>query len=221
MVRISWRDNAESEAASRCILFWHRPGNRTDSPAGQNLYFCQDSPCENIYHLTVEIPKEIIIDDYPEKIETLGDLLRKTRLDQGLEIKELQKIIGAFEGSIVNWECQGTQPKIKYLRPIIEFIDSNQPEPIPRKKIWELCFSENPAYPSHPKSFGEKLRATRMQNFMTIKQAAQELGVNEGTVARWELKGSQPNPELMERVQAFLTAHCSENLVEKSSIFQL
>ena len=31
MARISWRDNAESEAASRCILFWHRPENRTDA----------------------------------------------------------------------------------------------------------------------------------------------------------------------------------------------
>jgi len=219
VARISWRDNAESEAASRCILFWYRPGNRTDSRAGQNLYFCQDSPCEYIYHLTVEIPKEIFIDDYPEKIETLGDLLRKTRLDQGLEIKELQKSIGAFEGSIVNWECQGTQPKIKYLRPIVEFIDTHQPEPIPRKKIWGLCFSENPTYPSDPKSFGEKLRATRMQNFMTIKDLAQKLGVNECTVARWESKGSHPNPDKLERVEAFLTAHCSEALVKKSPIF--
>ncbi len=58
-----------------------------------------------------------------------------------------------------------------------------------------------------------------MQNFITIKQAAQELGVNEGTVARWELKDTQPNPEIMERVQAFVTAHCPEVPVENSSIF--
>ena len=29
VARISWHDNAESESASKCIPFWHRPGNRT------------------------------------------------------------------------------------------------------------------------------------------------------------------------------------------------
>lgn len=45
-----------------------------------------------------------------------------------------------------------------------------------------------------------------MQKFMTIKQAAQELGVNESTVLKWELKGNHPNPDMLARVHAFLAA---------------
>jgi len=136
-------------------------------------------------------------------------MIRKARMDAGLQIKELAEILGVTADTVINWESQNNFPRGDNLRRVVEFIDSNQPEPIPRKQMWELCFSENPAYPSHPKTFGEKLRAARMQKFMTISQAAQELGVNECTVARWESKGTSPSQDMLERVQAFLAEFSS------------
>ena len=62
-----------------------------------------------------------------------------------------------------------------------------------------------------PKTLGEQLCAIRMHNFMTVKQDAQLLGVNESNVSKWELKGSQPSPDKMERIEAFFQAHGAEN----------
>ena len=179
------------------------------SRAGQNLYSFQDSPCGSVYHLTIEIPKQIFIDGYPEKIETIGDLLRKTRMDRGLEVKQLQGILRADENSITNWELRGVYPKPIYLKRIIDFIKTHQTDPIPALDMHELFFAPNPAYPKKLNSLGDQLRAARLENFMTIKELAQELRVNECTVAKWERGGSRPMPHMLERIQAFLAAHCT------------
>jgi len=128
----------------------------------------------------------------------------------GLEVKQLQDLIGADDNSIIGWELHKIYPAGVHLRRVVEFVDSHQPSPIPRDIMWKLCFSENPCYPKEIRTLGDKIRATRMQNFLSIKQLAQKFGVNESTVAKWELKGSQPRPDMLERIQEFLAAHRSE-----------
>jgi len=41
---------------------------------------------------------------YPKELKTLGDHLRKARLDKGLFQKDLAELIGVTEKSTVNWE---------------------------------------------------------------------------------------------------------------------
>lgn len=130
-------------------------------------------------------------------------------MDLGLEIKQLQKILASDANSITGWECRGVYPSGDYLRRVVKFIDDHQSETIPRKKMWDLCFAQNPSYPKKPKSLGDQLRATRMENFMSIGQLAKKLDVNESTVSKWELGKNKPRPDLMERVNAFLEAHQS------------
>lgn len=185
------------------------PGINSCSRAGQNLYSFQDFPCESIYQLSLEIPKQIFIDGYPDKIETIGDLLQKTRMDQGLELKQLQDVLGADENSITNWELRGVYPKPIYLKRIIDFIKSNHAGPIPESEMHELCFAPNPAYPKTLDYLGDRIRAARLENFMTIKELSEELGVNECTVAKWERGGSQPMAHMLERIQSFLADHQS------------
>jgi DNA-binding transcriptional regulator YiaG len=127
-------------------------------------------------------------------------------MDHGIEAKQLQDILHADENSINGWECRGVYPSGDYLRRVVEFIDANQTEPIPRKTIWALCFANNPAYPKRPKTLGDRLRATRMENFMSIKELARKFDVNECTVAKWELGKSKPRPDMLERVNTFLKA---------------
>ncbi len=178
---------------------------------GQNLYHHDTLSCGEIYHLTLEIPKQILIDGYPKEIKSLGDLIRKTRMDHGLEIKELGMTLGVDECTVTNWELRGFYPTGVNLRRVVEFIDAHQSESIPRKIMWSLCFAKNSSYPQNVQSLGDKIRATRMENFMSIKQLAQKLGVNESTIANWELKGSQPRSDLLKKVKAFIEYHYSES----------
>jgi DNA-binding XRE family transcriptional regulator len=41
---------------------------------------------------------------YPENPQTLGEHIRKCRMDSGLQIKQLAKQIGVDEMTIINWE---------------------------------------------------------------------------------------------------------------------
>ena len=164
----------------------------------------------NTYHLTTEIPKRILIEGYPTEIKTLGDLLRKTRMDLSLDVKHLQKLLGVDENSITNWELRGIYPTGDNLRRVVEFIDAHQSVTIPRRFMWSLCFAKNPSYPQKIQSFGDKIRATRMENFMSIEQLAEKLEVNESTIAKWELRDTSPRPDLLKRVRAFLKSHGSE-----------
>ena len=49
-----------------------------------------------------------------------------------------------------------------------------------------------PEYPDNPKTFGEALRKARIDAGLQIKELAEELGVNEGSVINWEIHGMMP-----------------------------
>lgn len=51
---------------------------------------------------------------YPVKLTTIGDHIRKTRLDRGMHQREAAELIRVAEGSIWNWESGGVrEPEIR------------------------------------------------------------------------------------------------------------
>ncbi len=62
----------------------------------------------------------------------------------------------------------------------------------------------NPAYPSQPKTFGERLRKARMDKGILIKELAKAVGVTENTVINWELKGMKPRKISRNKIKAQL-----------------
>jgi len=88
--------------------------------------------------LRAEKPKPVA---YPREPKTLGDHLRKRRLDLGLLQKEAAAKLGVDVKTVTNWERQRTQPKIRFLPPIFRFLGGD-PRPLPM-------------------SFSERLRAAR------------------------------------------------------------
>jgi transcriptional regulator with XRE-family HTH domain len=103
---------------------------------------------------------------YPKKLESIGDHIRKERRDRGLLQRDVAKRIGVSECTIYNWERNATSPQVHQLPGIIRFLGYN---PLP------------PAV-----SIPEKLRAVRGELGLSQAAMAKQLGIDPGTLRRWE-----------------------------------
>ena len=63
-----------------------------------------------------------------------------------------------------------------------------------------LCFQNNQLYPKQQNSFGDKLWATRMQQFLSINQLAYELKVDPTSIGKWERMEAKPIPDYEEKI---------------------
>ena len=61
-------------------------------------------------------------DGYPVNPKTIGEYIRKKRMDNRLLQSEVANIIGVSEESIWNWENSRTKPSKKNLKLINEFV---------------------------------------------------------------------------------------------------
>jgi transcriptional regulator with XRE-family HTH domain len=57
---------------------------------------------------------------------TLGEIIRKWRLEQGLFQRDLARMLGVDEMTIVNWEKGKTKPAKRYLERLKELIPLNE-----------------------------------------------------------------------------------------------
>ena len=114
---------------------------------------------------------------------TLGEHLRKRRLELVLTQKEAARTLGCSWRTVFNWGNGKTKPAVDSIPAIIEFLSYD-----PFGKAVSLL--DQPA-------------AARRTRGWTIKRAAKELGVDEGTWARWEKTGV-PWQRYQAIVQTFL-----------------
>ena len=59
---------------------------------------------------------------YPKGLKTLGDHIRKRRLDLGLLQREVAKVLGVDVDSVCQWEMGHRQPKVALFPGIIDFL---------------------------------------------------------------------------------------------------
>ena len=62
---------------------------------------------------------------YPKELKTLGDHLRKRRLELGPRQIDVATRLGASEATIVHWETNLTRPALKFIPAIVSFIEYN------------------------------------------------------------------------------------------------
>lgn len=125
-------------------------------------------------------------------------------MDLDLEVKQLANKLGMCEQAIINLEKNRSQSRPHLLKKVVEFLRPHVNGSMPDKDFWDLCFKNNPFYPKQINSFGDKLRSTRMQNFLSIPQLAKELSADPTSIARWELSTSEPLPGFKTKILAWI-----------------
>ena len=101
--------------------------------------------------------------------QTLGEHIRKRRLQLGLTQKAAGELLGINSWTVLNWEKGKTEPPVEAMPGIKGFLGYN---PFPK-----------------PKSLSDRLLAVRRFKGWTIKEAARRLGVDEATWGHWEKTG--------------------------------
>jgi transcriptional regulator with XRE-family HTH domain len=100
--------------------------------------------------------------------KTIGDHIRKKRLQLGLTQKQVGKLLRVTDFSIINWERGDFQPdRPTILRRIIEFLGFDPDPPL-------------------PKTLADRLRAKRREMGWGQRKLAKHLGVDGSTITRWE-----------------------------------
>ena len=98
---------------------------------------------------------------------TLGDHIRRRRLELGLEQRELARQLGADDMTVCNWEKGRTFPSIRFLPRIVRFLGY---VPFQLESL----------------SVGERIRLRRMLLGLSQRELARRLSVDPSTVRRWE-----------------------------------
>jgi len=117
-------------------------------------------------HLRLKSPKPLS-QPYPRQLVTIGDHIRKRRLDLGLFQLQVAQQIGVDESTITNWEKGRGEPEIQFIPLIIRFLGYN---PLP------------PA-----KSLVERIIRCRRTLGLARYQLAKRLGLDVSTIWHWEV----------------------------------
>jgi transcriptional regulator with XRE-family HTH domain len=131
--------------------------------------------------LSVDRPKA---KSYPTRLKTVGDHLRKHRLDRGLFQRQVAEMLGVDTTSVYLWETGRAEPAIRQMPGIIRFLGYDPVEA--------------------PETFAERLKAARRLLGISQRKLAARLGVDPSTVWRWERWGRDPPVRLKKRVEQLL-----------------
>ncbi len=121
--------------------------------------------------------------NYPKELKSLGDHMRKRRLDLGLTQDEVAVQLGAHRNTLSEWETTGRPPDDKHLGRIYAFL-GYRPDPIPA-------------------AFPAKVKYWRQSLGMSQIQLSRAIGLNHSVVREWET-GVAPKKRSLERLKVFL-----------------
>jgi DNA-binding transcriptional regulator YiaG len=120
----------------------------------------------------------------PVAPQTVGDHIRRKRLVLKMLQKDVAEQLGADKASVFNWEANTSKPEIRYMPAIINFLGYN---PLPEAN-----------------TAAEQLIRQRASLGLLQKDAAGRIGVDPGTLAKWEQGRREPAGGFLVRVKRFL-----------------
>jgi transcriptional regulator with XRE-family HTH domain len=133
---------------------------------------------------------------YSLEPQTIGEHIRKKRYESGLFQHEVAEKIGVDKTTIFNWENGLTQPKIRSMPKIFEF----------------LGYIPSVAMSSISSTLGDRIIAYRKLHGIHQKKFARELGVDHGTLRSWEKNKSVPCKRMMDVLESHLSGNNLQHL---------
>lgn len=124
-------------------------------------------------------------------LQTIGDHIRKRRLEFGWHQKEVAEAIGADAATVLGWETLGRMPAVRLLPAIIRLLGYN---PLPLEA-----------------AFSKQIRRARLTLGLSQEQLGKKLGVDESTVSDCEADRRRLQPATVSKLAAVLSRH-AENL---------
>ena len=119
---------------------------------------------------------------YPKTLVTIGDHLRKRRLDLGLLQKDVAVTIRVDTTTVYNWENNRTEPPLRFIPKISDFLGYEPPLP-------------------DPATLGQTIKRYRYMRGISQNELARQLGVDPTSLARWERDESKPCTKLKNRLK--------------------
>ena len=129
---------------------------------------------------------EIVVPKYghikpPTTLITLGDHIRKKRIESWLMQKEVAEILNVCEDTITGWETGRSDPQTKHLGNIIKFLGYMP---------FEIDTS----------TLGGKIKFYRYTTGTTTKAFAELFEVHPATVNTWENNLQKPNSKIKQQI---------------------
>ncbi len=134
-----------------------------------------------------KIVKKPLKQTYPDNPQTVGEHIRKKRIDSNQTQLEVATIIGVDEDTITGWELGRYVPQVHFYPAIIKYLRY---------------------YPfdHETETIAGKLLKVRYCNGWSCKEYAKVLGVDTATVRRWELYKSDVNKRVHSKIMELWSA---------------
>lgn len=120
----------------------------------------------------------------PKNPVSLGEHIKKRRLEQGLFQKDVAKVLGVAETTIWMWENNRSNPQINLLPKIKNFL-GNLPLQLPIKTL------------------GDKIVAFRKIHGLSQRELSKLLAIDNSTLRYWERNKHYPSKKLMKKISEF------------------
>lgn len=118
---------------------------------------------------------------YPKTLTTIGDHLRKRRLDLNLYQKDVAKILGVTTCTVTNWEKNRGGSAVRDIPKIASFLGYDP-------------LTESVS------TIGQKIKQCRRRQSLSIKKFARQVDVDPTTLARWEKLTDVPSKSVRKRL---------------------
>ncbi|MFA6198546.1 MAG: recombinase family protein [Patescibacteria group bacterium] len=119
---------------------------------------------------------------YPTELSSIGDHIRKRRLDLGLFQREVALRIGVDKTTVFNWEAGTASPNLRAIPGVVRFLGY---DPRQAPGIADL---------------GRQILHLRQGQGLSMDALADLLGVDPSTVRGWERRGHRPGPRFHARL---------------------